>query len=75
VLQVRAYTDEGNQVSFEDAIDQLDEERDVALLHSAQYQQAMRRYHGCTIQERAFHVGDLVLRWVQSNKDHHKLSP
>jgi hypothetical protein len=32
--RVRAYTDEGNQVSLEDAINQLDEARDVALLHS-----------------------------------------
>ena len=43
--RVRAYTEEGNQVALEDAIDQLDEARDVALLHSAEYQQALRRYH------------------------------
>jgi hypothetical protein len=24
---------------------------------------------------RQFHVGDLVLRWVQGNKERHKLSP
>jgi hypothetical protein len=30
--RVRAYTEEGNQVALEDAIDQLDEARDVALL-------------------------------------------
>jgi hypothetical protein len=24
---------------------------------------------------REFHVGDLVLRWVQGSKDRHKLSP
>jgi transposase InsO family protein len=72
--RVRAYTDEGNQVSFEDAIDQLDEARDAALLHSAQYQQAMRRYHARTIRESEFHVVDLVPRRVQSNKDRHKLS-
>jgi hypothetical protein len=27
------------------------------------------------VRGRAFYVGDLVLRLVQSNKDHHKLSP
>jgi hypothetical protein len=43
--RLRAYTDEGNQVSLEDVIDQLDEAWDVALLHSAQHQQAMQR--GC----------------------------
>jgi hypothetical protein len=30
--RVRAYTEEGNQVALEDAIDQLDEARDVVLL-------------------------------------------
>jgi transposase InsO family protein len=30
--RVRAYTEEGNQVALDDAIDQLDEARDVALL-------------------------------------------
>jgi hypothetical protein len=35
---VRAYTKEGNQITLEDAIDQLDEARDVELLQSAKYQ-------------------------------------
>jgi hypothetical protein len=35
--RVRAYTEEGSQVALEDAIDQLDEARDVALLRSAKY--------------------------------------
>jgi hypothetical protein len=39
--RVGAYTDEGNQVSLKDAIDQLDEAQDVVLLHSTRYQQAM----------------------------------
>jgi hypothetical protein len=33
--RVRACTEEGNQVAFEDAIDQLDEARDVVFLHYA----------------------------------------
>jgi transposase InsO family protein len=37
-LRVRTYTEEGNQVTLEDTIDQLDEARDVALLRSAKYQ-------------------------------------
>jgi hypothetical protein len=40
--QVRAYTEGRNQVALEDAIDQLDEARDMALLRSAKYQQALR---------------------------------
>jgi hypothetical protein len=73
--QVRAYTEEGNQVALEDAIDQLDEARDVALLWSAKYQQALRRYHERNVRPCEFHVGDPVLRRVQGSKDRHKLSP
>jgi hypothetical protein len=36
--RVQAYTEEGNQVALEDAIDQLDEACDVVLLRSANYQ-------------------------------------
>jgi hypothetical protein len=36
--RVRAYTEEGNQVTLEDVINQLDEARDVALLCCAKYQ-------------------------------------
>jgi hypothetical protein len=39
--RVQAYTEEGNQVALEDVIDQLDEARDMALLHCAKYQQAL----------------------------------
>jgi transposase InsO family protein len=35
--RVRAYTEEGNQVTLKDAIDQLDEAHDAALLRSAKY--------------------------------------
>jgi ribonuclease HI len=72
---VRAYTEEENQVALEDAIDQLDEARDVALLRSAKYQQALWRYHERNMHPREFHIGDLVLRRVQGSKDRHKLSP
>jgi transposase InsO family protein len=70
--RVQAYTEEGNQVALEDAINQLDEARDVALLWSAKYQQALRRYHERNVRPREFHVGDLVLRRVQGSKDRHK---
>jgi hypothetical protein len=73
--RVRAYTEEGNQVVLEGAIDQLDEARDVALLRCAKYQQALRHYHKRNVRPREFHVRDLVLRRVQGRKDRHKLSP
>jgi hypothetical protein len=59
--RVRAYDDQGNQASLEDVVDQLEEARDVALLHSAKYQQALHRYHHRRLQGQAFSVGDLVL--------------
>ena len=73
--RVKAYNEEGAEASHKDAMDQLDEARDTALLHSAKYQQALRRYHGRWVRDRAFNVGYLVLRLIQSNKDRHKLSP
>ena len=55
-------------------MDQLHEAHDIALLRSAKYQQALRRYHSRRVWGRAFNVRDLVLCLVQSNKNHHKLS-
>ena len=72
--RVKAYNEEGAEASHQDAMDQLDEARDIALLHSAKYQQALRRYYSRRVWDRAFNVGDLILRLVQSNKDRHKLS-
>jgi hypothetical protein len=61
VLRVRVYDDQGNQASLEDAVDQLEEAHDVALLHSAKYQQALRRYHYHRVWGQVFGIGDLVL--------------
>lgn len=73
--RVKAYDEQGSNAAMEDALDQLDEARDVALLRLAKYQQALRRYHHRRVRGRAFNVGDLVLRRVQSTKDRHKISP
>jgi hypothetical protein len=73
--RIRAYDEWGNQTTYKEALDQLDEARDVALLHSARYQQALRRYHSRHIRGRALNIGDLVLRLRQSNKGRHKLTP
>ena len=71
---VRAYDEKGLEASLKDAMDQLDEARDVALLRLAKYQQVLRRYHSRRVWGQAFNVGDLVLCLVQSNKNCHKLS-
>jgi hypothetical protein len=44
-------------------------------LHSARYQQNLRRYHDKHVRRRDLNVGDLVLRRSQSNKGWHKLTP
>jgi transposase InsO family protein len=42
--RVRGYDEGAHQRAREDSLDQLDEARTVALMHSARYQQALRRY-------------------------------
>jgi transposase InsO family protein len=59
----KAYDDQSNQTNRDDSLDQLEEARDVALLHSARYQQPLRRYHARRVRPRGFQVGDLVL-WL-----------
>ena len=59
--RTRAYADQSNQASREDSLDQLEEARDMALLHSARYQQSLRRYHAQGVRSRDLQVGDLVL--------------
>jgi transposase InsO family protein len=59
--RTKVYDDRSNQASREDSLDQLKEARDVALLHSARYQQSLRCYHARGVRPRGFQVGDLVL--------------
>jgi hypothetical protein len=44
-------------------------------MHSARYQQALRRYQARKIRRYDFNEGDLLLRPRQDNRDRHKLSP
>jgi hypothetical protein len=73
--RTRAYDDQSNQASREDSLDQLEEARDRALLHSARYQQSLRRYHARGVRPRDLQVGDLVLRLRQDTRGRHKLTP
>ena len=59
--------------TLQDAIDVLDEARDIALARSAVYQQSLHNYHSQRVRTRSFNEGDLVLRLKQ--KSSHKLSP
>jgi hypothetical protein len=73
--RTKAYDERSNQTSREDSLDQLEDARDVALLHSARYQQSLRRYHARRFRPRGFQVGDLVLRLQQDARGCHKLNP
>ena len=73
--RLQAYNKQSNRTTREDALDNLEEAQDIVLLHSAKYQQALRRYQAQRIRSRDLKVGDLVLRLRQSNKGHHKLTP
>ena len=42
--RLQDYNEQSNRTTSEDTLDQLEEARDVALLHSAKYQQALRCY-------------------------------
>jgi hypothetical protein len=44
-------------------------------MHSARYQQSLRRYQTRKIRRRDFSEGDLVLRLRQDKRGRHKLSP
>ena len=66
--RIRAYDEQGAEASHQDAMDQLDEARDITLLYSAKYQQALRWYHSRRVRDRAFNVGDLVLCLIRATR-------
>jgi hypothetical protein len=59
--RLKAYNERSNDVARENALDQLEEARDIALLHFARYQQGLRCYHDKHVRRRDLNVGDLVL--------------
>jgi hypothetical protein len=74
-LRLNAYKEKNNDATRKDALDQLEEARDVSMLHSARYQQSLRCYHDRYVRMRDLNVGDLVLRRSQNTKGRHKLTP
>jgi hypothetical protein len=52
--RVRGYDEGTNQRAREDSLDQLDEARTMALMHSARYQQALRCYQARKVRRRDF---------------------
>jgi len=72
--RVAAYVEADNEQARQDALDRLDEERDLAAARSAIYQQDLRRYHSHWVKTRTFQEGDLVVQLIQDQTDMHKLS-
>jgi hypothetical protein len=73
--RARAYGHQSNRTNREDSLDQLEEARDMALLHLARYQHSLRCYHTRGVRSRDLQVGDLVLRLRQDARGWHKLTP
>ena len=73
--RVTMFTETKAKEAQEDAVDLLEEARELALSRTTIYQQTLQRYHSRKVSPRVFHEGDLVLRLVQRSKGRHKLSP
>jgi hypothetical protein len=56
--KVKDYDESANQRACEDSLDQLDEACTVSLMHSARYQQALRRYQARKVRRRDFDEED-----------------
>jgi hypothetical protein len=72
--RVVAYVEADKKMARQNALDVLDEERDLAAARSAIYQQDLRRYHSHRVRSQMFQEGDLVLRSIQDQTRMHKLS-
>jgi transposase InsO family protein len=72
--KIRGYDESSNQRAREELLDQIDEARDVAMMHSTRYQQALRWYQAQKIWRQHLNEGNLVLRPHQDNRRFHKLS-
>src|SRR3954465_11003292 len=63
--RVVAYSEAESTAALEDAIDTLDEARDIPAAQSAVYQQSLHNYHSRLMSPRSFVEGYLVLRLKQ----------
>ena len=71
--RVELYTEDEAEQARQDAVDLLEEEREMAMIRSTIYQQDLHRFHARNVKSRAFQEGDLVLRVDQQKP--HKLAP
>ena len=59
--RVELFSEAEAEQARQDAIDLLEEEREMSLIRSTIYQQDLRRFHARNVRGRAFQEGDLVL--------------
>ena len=73
--RVRMYEEREREVEldWQDSLDALEEEHDVAKARSAFYQQQARRYQSREVRDKTYNVVELVLRLPDKKKD--KLKP
>ena len=71
--RVKLFSEDEAEQAQQDAVDLLEEEREMDLIRSTIYQQDLRRFHARNVRGRAFQEGDLVLRVDQQKP--HKLAP
>lgn len=72
-LRFRNFNEECYDQDCVEDLNQLEEAREAALIQSARIQ-GLWRYHNRNVRSRAFIVGDMVLRKIQTTRDRHKLS-
>ena len=73
--RVKAFDRDRATEAQQDVVDLLEEARETTVIHSARYQQTLRRYHERKIRGRILEVDDLILQRTQSTKEKHKRSP
>ena len=70
-----AYVEADNEKARQEALDLLDEERDIAAARTVIYQQDLCCYHSRWVKTRTFQEGDLVLRLIQDQTDNAQVIP
>ena len=59
--RVELYSEAEAEQARQDAVDLLEEEREIAMIRSTIYQQDLHRFYTRNVKSRAFQEGDLVL--------------
>ena len=71
--RVRMYEEKEAELDWQDNLDDLEEERDVAKARSTFYQQQARRYQSREVRAKTYNIDELVLRLPEKKKN--KLKP